>query len=163
MISRRKRLLNVSLVVIVLLFAGCNRAETPNDEVSNEPNQGHENELQSRVAPTRKLSGQATEDNLWIEDAPLLSMPLNSGQLVEDGSGLDLVIFASTRRQYLQSLAEIAANTSDKQMKQFETAIRYLLINSPLVMNKEDRLYETIDGKTAGEVIEMAVELSKDR
>lgn len=79
------------------------------------------------------------------------------------GDGLNLVIFASDRQEYNESLRMIAEQTSDTQFQQLDAAMRYLMINDPSIMNDEQRLFEAVNGKTGMEVLQMTADLVNNR
>jgi hypothetical protein len=92
------------------------------------------------------------------DEKPLLEAARLHGASEAPGTGLDLLIFASDRREYRESLALIAENSSDEQYQQLDAALRWLLINDPSIMNDEQRLFTAINGKSGSEILEMVVE-----
>ncbi|GAB4172541.1 MAG: hypothetical protein Kow0020_07610 [Wenzhouxiangellaceae bacterium] len=147
----QKFILAVVLIALITL-TGCGGGETP----SAEPESPAASNLQAKKPAPRTATPAAAPRA--SETKPLLSAPRLKGEQSEPGNGLELVIWAGDRAQYEESLREIAAQTNDEQYQQLDAALRWMLINDRRVMNKEERLFELINGKTGMEVLQMVAE-----
>lgn len=97
------------------------------------------------------------------EDEDFRVMPRVEGALEEEGMGLDVIIDASSKRAYGESLRWIAEDVSSEQMASLERSIRFIHMYHPAVLGQESRMFDAIDGKTGNEVIAMASELITKR
>lgn len=91
-------------------------------------------------------------------DKPLLEAARLHGGQDGPGNGLELPIFASDRAEYRESLRLIAEDSSDEQYQQLDAALKWLLINDSSIMNDEQRLFETVHGKTGSEVLALVAD-----
>ena len=150
------------VVLALLITSGCSDHQDDRQVGQQKPSA----ELAVNRTPpntTGSYSDQDTSEKAPIGDSqkPLVSAPRLRGQAEAEGNGLDFIIFAGDREQYAESLQIIAESTTDEQYQQLDAAIRWLLINDPSIMNKEDRLFEQIDGKTGTEILQMFVNRRK--
>ena len=152
----------IASLASVLLLAGCGKEPEP---VAEPESTGSALELPQRAAPRADRNRPAATPEVVQpeDDQPLSAAPRIKGESPVPGDGLNLVIFASDRQEYNESLRMIAEQTSDTQFQQLDAALRYLMINDPSIMNNEQRLFETINGKTAMEVLQMTADLVNNR
>lgn len=141
-----------------LLLGGCGgdepeQAETVQDEAAPR--------MIERDAPSRNRSEPEPVTEPADEDFRVV--PKMDGALEEDGMGLDVIIDASSKRAYADSLRWIAEDASKEQFDDLERSIKYIHMFDPSVFGNEERLLEAIDGKTGHEVIEHATSLMRER
>lgn len=146
----------------VMLLAACSKEPEPSAQPESTAST---KEFPKRAAPRadRNPTASSAEIAPAEDDQPLIAAPRLYGQSPVPGDGLNLMIFASNRQEYKESLRLIAEQTSDEQFQQLDAAIRYLMINDPSIMNDEQRLFEAINGKTGMEVLQMTADLLNNR
>jgi len=156
-----KDLLLVSTVLLSAVLAGCSGGdEAPAEEASAERSAVGV----PRQAPRSTRGSDVPHVSELDADKPLLEAPrLRGGGESESSDGLDLVLFASDRTEYRDSLRLIAENSSDEQFQQLDAALKWLLINDTSIMNDEQRLFETINGMTGTEVLALVAQRLADR
>lgn len=143
---------------LLLLSAGCSDDPAPNEQTETETSSPEMVQREAPGEPERQESPSTTSP-----ETDFRVMPRVSGQLEEDGMGLDTIIDASSKRAYAESLRWIAEDASQEQMQQLERSIRFIHMYDSSIMGSEERLMGTIDGMTGNEIISRATELQKQR
>src|SRR6056297_3168570 len=153
----RKNVFAAGIFLAAAAAAGCSEdASVENaEEVASAPRMV-ERQAPVRTAPTRTASQAAGQDDFRV-------VPQLDGSLEEDGMGLDVIIDASSKQAYADSLEWISQDASKEQFSRLENAIRYMHMYDPAVLGREAELLATLDGKTGHEVIARAQELMKER
>ncbi len=93
---------------------------------------------------------------------PSREIPRLTGELEQDGYGPTMIIDGSSPDSFRQSVELIAADSSEQQYRDFNAALRFLRTYS-LGARDLDTFYQTLDGMTPEEVIEMASERRERR
>jgi len=156
-----KRTHLVGILLVSLLLLGC--SEDQDADSAQAENESSEISV-NRSAPSRTARAPAAPAAAPSVDEPLISAPRLKGQAeTSDGSGMDMIIYASDRREYQESLQLIAEQSTDQQFQQLDAALRYLMINDPSIMNKEQLLFEFVNGKTGTEIMQATADLLKAR
>jgi len=140
------------------ILAGCSGGDSDSadgSETASDQSSVQSNPIPRGSSTTRERLPDVTELD---DDKPVIAAPRLRGGSETDAGGLDLVIFASGRKEYRDSLRLIAEGSTDKQFQQLDAALRWLLINDPSIMNNEQRLFEAINGKTGNQVLDMVAE-----
>lgn len=154
---KSNKVIAAGIVLAVSAIVGCsNDAGTENPEETTSAPKMTQREAPSRTAPTEQVS--QTEKN---EDFRV--MPRLDGALEEDGMGLDVIIDASNKQAYADSLEWISQDASKEQFSRLENSIRYLHMYDSSVLGREAALLDVVDGKTGYEIIERAEQLMKER
>ena len=144
-------------VLAIGILAGCSGGESDSADGTESAS---DRSVQSNPIPrgssaSRERLPDVTELD---DDKPIIEAPRLRGSSETDAGGLDLVIFASGRQEYRDSLRLIAEGSTDTQFQQLDAALRWLLINDPSIMNNEQRLFDTVNGKTGNQVLELVAE-----
>ncbi|MDT8437966.1 MAG: hypothetical protein RQ729_03015 [Wenzhouxiangellaceae bacterium] len=140
--------------VLALTLTACGKDEPAAPETaSSGPS------MVERAAPRQQNQPAAQVS----QDEDFRVMPRVEGQLDGDGMGLDVIIDASSKRAYAESLRWIAEDASKEQMASLERSIRFIHMYHPSVLGQEARMLDVINGKTGNEVIAMATEVSQKR
>ncbi len=156
--SRQSRisLLAIIAVVVGLTVSGCSK-----DEQAAEPaSESERPAMVERQAPLRETRQEPS--NTDPEPDFRVIPKLNPG-IDEDGMGLDLIIDASNKDAYAQSLRWIAEDASREQLARLERSVRYIHMYDSAVLGREERMLQLIDGKTGNEVIEHAARIAQNR
>ncbi|MDT8450206.1 MAG: hypothetical protein RQ847_08515 [Wenzhouxiangellaceae bacterium] len=140
-----------------LLLTGCGSEEPEQSESVPETSP----RMIERDAPRRDEPDATPETEPAKDDFRVV--PDVEGALEEEGMGLDVIIDASSKQAYAESLRWIAEDASKDQVQQLEGAIRYIHMYDPSVFGNEERMLKVIDGKTGQEVIEYATRLRNER
>lgn len=140
-----------------LIVAGCGSEEPEQSDAAQEPAPRMiEREAPRRSEPEPAPSSEPAEEDFRV-------VPDVDGALEEDGMGLDVIIDASSKQAYADSLRWISEDASKDQVQKLESAIRYIHMYDPAVFGNEERMLNVIDGKTGQEVIEYATRLRNER
>ena len=157
--SKSKGIIAAALFLATAAITGCNRdanVEEP-EATASAP------EITQRQAPSRAVSAPARTQPQAARNEDFRIMPQLDGALEEDGMGLDVIIDASSRQAYADSLEWISQDASKEQLDKLENAIRYLHMYDSSVLGSESNLLVVLDGKTGHEVVERAQELMNKR
>ena len=88
---------------------------------------------------------------------PARELPRLTGELEDDGYGPTMIIDGSSPEAFRQSVELIAAESSESQYREFNAALRFLRTYT-LGARDLDEFYQTLDGMTPEEVVEMVAE-----
>lgn len=154
----RHGIIAAGMVVAAVAMLGCSEdsATGSAEESAASSPQVTQRETPSRRTPAEPVSTPAENEDFRV-------MPSLSGSLDEDGMGLDIMIDASTKQAYADSLEWISQDASKEQFSRLENAIRYMHMYDSSVLGRESALLATLDGMTGHEVIARAEELMKER
>ncbi|HKL52060.1 MAG TPA: hypothetical protein VJ908_12905 [Wenzhouxiangellaceae bacterium] len=154
----RYGIIAAGMVVATATMLGCSEdaaTESAEESAASSP-QMNQRKAPSRPAPAEPVSNADENEDFRV-------MPSLNGSLDEDGMGLDVIIDASSKQAYADSLEWISQDASKEQFAKLENAIRYMHMYDPAVLGREAELLATLDGKTGHEVIARAQELMKER
>lgn len=154
----RHGIIVAGMALATATMLGCSEdaaTESAEESAASSP-QMTQRDAPSRPAPPEPVSEPDQDEDFRV-------MPSLNGSLEEDGMGLDVIIDASSKRAYADSLEWISQDASREQFSRLENAIRYMHMYDPSVLGRESELLATLDGKTGHEVIARAEELMKER
>ena len=149
------------LMITSVLEIGCSEQSGNSENEDTATTVPIEQASQSRVVRERpaESSPPALERNTDPRPASLIDpaqqMPQLTGELETDGYGLSMIIDGSSPEAFLQSLEIIASESSTQQYQTFHSSMQYLRTSS-LDRSELSSFYQTLDGRTAEEVIELA-------
>lgn len=152
-LSRLALIGTASAALITLTACGSQDAEESATAASDGPRMIERSAPQRNAEPAAQI---APEEDFRV-------IPRLEGQLEERGLGMDVIIDASSKRAYGESLRWIAEDVSREQMASLERSIRFIHMYHPAVLGQEARMLSVIDGKTGNEVITMATEVAAKR
>jgi outer membrane murein-binding lipoprotein Lpp len=149
----------ILLVAGALLLAGCqskpennNASESASAETQTQETVSERRVVRERSEPARTEPAPAATQSL---NDPARRLPQLTGQLQEDGYGLDMLIDGSSPAAFLSSLELIASDTSSSQYQRLNSSLRYLeaYLLGPRNLTE---FYQRLDAMTGQEVIELA-------
>lgn len=153
----------IALLAVSSMMVGCTQ-HSDNDENSEAAATVQQEEAPARVVrerqperSTQQTTSQSERQLPSLTD-PARNLPQLRGQLDSPGDGLEMIIDGSSPDAFLQSLEIIAGETSEQQYQTFHSSMLYLRVSS-LDRSEMADFYQTLDGRTAEEVIEMAARL----
>lgn len=144
-------------VAVAVSLGGCGKDE-PSAESTAEPDRPA---MVERQAPRREARAEPAAQTQPDEDFRVIPR-LEPGS-EEEGMGLDLIIDASSKQTYAESLRWIAQDASREQIASLERSVRYIHMYDPSVLGREDRMLQFINGKTGNEVIAHAETIAQRR
>jgi hypothetical protein len=159
-----KKLLLIAAAVALLVGCKTGPNDDPQDQAAEQAAE------QAAPAPMREVRRRANWDPSANEATrpaessadPASELPEFTGQLENDGYGIDMILDGSSPEAFRNSLELVAMESSEEQYQQIQSAIRYLN-HASMAFRDLEVLYSELDGKTAQEVIEMAQELQRQR
>lgn len=157
---KRLNYLIIAGISIAALTAGCVQKPANNEAEEATASVQAEEASQTRVVRERQAERSqpaptATETQRPSLTDPARQLPRLQGELDSDGYGLNMIIDGSSPDAFLQSLEIIASDSSRQQFQTFQSSLQYLQAYSMDGGNLAT-FYQTLDGRTAEEVIEMA-------
>ncbi|GEM_PF-1338000 len=166
--SRIARPLLLSLLIsgVAVGLVGCGGEPEPEPQAESETTV----ETAPRPAPIRRpgtepsmATGPEEKQMPSPSEARYQFVPKVEGQLEADGTGLQMIIDASSQVAFNDSLALIAESTSAEQYSRLERSIRFINTYDQSVLADAARMREMLDGMTAQEIIDRANALAEDR
>lgn len=147
----------IFLVAATAILAGCqsdNEVESPEESVTETtPTVSEQRVLRQRRNPEPPRVPEGTQSLI----DPSRELPRLTGELEQDGYGPTMIIDGSSPEAFRQSVELIAADSSADQYRDFNSALRFLRTYT-LGARDLDAFYQTLDGMTPEEVIEMVAE-----
>jgi len=147
----------IAMLSLTLGLAGCGKEE-PQTEVTEDQDRPR---MVERQAPRREARAEPAAQTQPDEDFRVIPK-LEAGS-EEEGMGLDLIIDASSKQAYAESLRWMAQDASREQIASLERSVRYIHMYDPSVLGREERMLEIINGKTGNEVIAHAATIAQRR
>ena len=148
-------------IAATLILIGCgsgnNDAEAPTAEAVPEAT----TETETRREVRRR--SETDEAPAAPDDDGVHRLPRLEGGTETDGHGLTMIVDGTSPAAFEQSLELIASDSSESQYRELDSAIRYLRMYSPQGWGGPAALYESLDGMTGEEIIEMAAERRRAR
>ncbi|MCC5866035.1 MAG: hypothetical protein JJU31_13010 [Wenzhouxiangella sp.] len=150
----------ILMILALALLAGCqskpnaeNEQTAATEQATEQP--ARERQVRQRGEVAAPASEPARTQSPRRSIDPRTELPRLTGELRENGYGLDMFIDGSSPDNFLQSIELIAAETSQEQYQRFQRAIDILHQNQ---MNFRDLegLYRQMDGKSAQDIIDEA-------
>lgn len=140
----------------VLTVSGCGKDDQPAETTS----QSERPSMVQRQAPQREARQEPADTS---PDQDFRVIPKLEPGVDEDGMGLELIIDASSKDAYAQSLRWIAEDASKEQLARLERSVRYIHMYDSSVLGSEQRMLQLINGKTGNEVIGHAANIAQNR
>lgn len=150
----------IFLITASALIVGCVQKPANNENGEAAAATQTEESSQTRVVRERQVerSDPATVTSARRTTSltdPARQLPQLQGELESPGNGLNMIIDGSSPDAFLQSLEIIASDSSEQQFQTFHSSLQYLQAYS-MDGGNLTAFYETLDGRTAEEVIELA-------
>ena len=147
----------IFLLTATAMLAGCSsedEVETAEETVAETtPTVSEQRVMRQRRNPEPPSVPEGTQS---LTD-PARELPRLTGELEQDGYGPTMIIDGSSPEAFRQSVELIAADSSEKQYRDFNAAVRFLRTYTLGARDLEE-FYQTLDGMTPEEVIEMVSE-----
>lgn len=147
----------IFLIAATALLAGCpadNDAEPAEEAVAETtPTVSEQRAMRQRRNPEPP---SIPEGSRSLTD-PSRELPRLTGELDDDGYGPSMIIDGSSPEAFRQSVELIAADSSERQYREFNSALRFLRTYALGARDLEE-FYQTLDGMTPEEVVEMVAE-----
>lgn len=147
----------IFLIAATAMLAGCpseNEVESPEETATETaPTVSEQRVLRQRRNPEPPRAPEGTQSLI----DPARELPRLTGELEQDGYGPTMIIDGSSPEAFRQSVELIAADSSEQQYRDFNAALRFLRTYT-LGARDLDEFYQTLDGMTPEEVIEMVAE-----
>lgn len=153
----------ICILSVAFLAIGCGSDEQPAPEETTQTAQEESADNQREIVRRSEPETEEPESLRDREADPEKKIPRIEGDADEEGYGLTMVVDGSSPEAFQESLELISMDTSKKQYRKLDAALRFLSTYDTAAWSGLPNLYKTLDGMTGEEIIERAANMREDR
>lgn len=151
------------IMLFAAVFLSACQSEPEEPAVTETAQEDQTEAVSDRVTRTRSSAGEAPAAPNQLQVDPERELPRLQGQFAEPGMGLANLVDGSSPQAFAESLQRIAAETSQEQYRELDSALRYLRMYSSAAWGGLPGLYESLDSMSGEEIIAHAHRLQSER